>query len=128
MPDHNHTVLVVEDNRDTQEALRLFLELRGFAVRTADDGGEALAALHAGVRPCVVILDWNMPGVDGRTFCGARRHTPELAGLPVVVLSASATACQEARQYGVEACFTKPLDPDEIAAFIERYCDRSEAA
>src|SRR5437660_6387752 len=63
---HQHTILIVDDDADTREALAALLSLEEhMRVQTAAGGREALAAIAAGFAPCVVLLDYRMPGVDG---------------------------------------------------------------
>ena len=58
-------VLVVDDNADTNEALRAILDLRGYESAAAFDGRDALTQLRAGLRPAVIVLDLAMPNLDG---------------------------------------------------------------
>ena len=65
-PHLRHTVLVVDDNQDSRDALALLLECLGFGVATAANGLEALhLMLTLGMRPCVVLVDLIMPVMDG---------------------------------------------------------------
>jgi CheY-like chemotaxis protein len=80
-------ILVVEDDPQVRQGLRRVLEAEGLAVRTADDGQEALVAL--GVRiPGLVVLDLMMPGLDGFQLVAALRDDPEWERVPVIVLTA----------------------------------------
>ena len=121
-------VLLVEDNADTRDALRLFLELRGYAVASAKDGAEALALLRDGLRPCVILLDWNMPRLDGAGFRAAQLEMRDAATVSVAVITASALGCAEARRIGLADCFVKPLDPEHIAHFVDEKCAARERA
>ncbi len=84
-----HTVLVIEDDPDVRNALTELLTGEGYEVAPASDGGEALDALRAGLRPTVILLDLMMPKVDGWDFRRAQLEDPALAPLPVVLLTAS---------------------------------------
>ncbi|HET6281370.1 MAG TPA: response regulator [Polyangia bacterium] len=83
-----HTVFVVDDDRDIREDLGDLLREEGFGVEAAWNGAEALNRLKAGFRPDVIILDIMMPVMDGKTFRGELQKLPELAGIPVIGLTA----------------------------------------
>ena len=84
------SVMIVEDDRDTREMLGRFLELEGFEVRTAANGKLALQTLHEDVlHPCVIILDLMMPVMNGWQFREIQRTDPDLAEIPVVVVTAA---------------------------------------
>ncbi len=88
MTREQHPVLVVEDEPDIRDLMVAILESEGYTVRAAADGAEALAQLQLGNPPCVILLDLMMPVMDGWTFCREKQKFPELAAIPVVVVSA----------------------------------------
>lgn len=119
-------VLVVEDDRDTREVLRLILEMEGMSVMEAADGLEALESLHqmqesARARPCAVVLDVMMPRCSGPEFRRRQLADPQLAGIPVIVLSAVA---DQVNVEGLKAFarIPKPFDPDELLTVIRSAC------
>jgi len=71
-----HKILLVEDNLQLREMYKLFLEMHGFEVRTANDGSEGLAAAKAEA-PDLIFLDIMMPRVDGLQVLTALRHDPQ---------------------------------------------------
>lgn len=80
-------VLVVEDDRDVRELLVEALAAEGYEVSSAIDGADALAKLDR--KPTdLIVLDLMMPGMDGFAFRERQRERSEIAGIPVVVLSA----------------------------------------
>ena len=81
------SILVVEDTLDTRESLAFILRHKGYEVRTAADGQEALEQLKAGARPDLILLDLMMPTMDGWEFTNRLRQHPALASIPVVVVS-----------------------------------------
>ncbi|RYC29625.1 response regulator [Lichenibacterium minor] len=81
------TVLVVDDDADTRQRLRAFLEKDGWGVIEAENGREGLDRVEAG-RPGVILLDLTMPVMDGFTFLQHLRGRPDCVDLPVVVLTA----------------------------------------
>src|SRR6185295_5189762 len=87
----SHRLLLVEDEPDIREPLRELLEDEGFAVRTANNGQDALTALGQGELPEVIIADLLMPVMNGLEMLERLRADPRLAALPIIFLSASST-------------------------------------
>jgi CheY-like chemotaxis protein len=83
------TILVVDDETQLREVLALALELEGYAVVQAADGVDALLALQGGALPDAIVLDLEMPLMPGWEFRAAQLRDPAIAGIPVLVLSAS---------------------------------------
>lgn len=105
------TILVVDDSRVVRKAARRILETLGFQVREAEDGAQALAACRAAM-PRAVLLDWNMPVLDGIGFLRAARAEfgPDR---PVVVLCTTEAAMErimEALEAGAQEYIMKPFD------------------
>lgn len=89
MPARDVPVLVVEDDDDTREVLRLLLEDDGYRVREARDGAEGLGALRASRESLVVVVDWWMPLMDGLQMLGAAAKLPHGRRHRYVLLSAT---------------------------------------
>jgi two-component system response regulator CpxR len=87
-----HTLLVVDDDRDMREALRDVLVEEGYRVVLAADGKVALGLLPSLPRPCGVILDITMPVMSGIEFYRAMIAAPDLADIPVVFLTSDPSA------------------------------------
>lgn len=115
-----HTVLVIEDEEDLREMMRDALELNGYSVATAQDGGEALAELSRIEHLCLVILDLLMPGMNGWDFFATMRKRPELASIPVVVHSSAATGAPA----GVTRVLQKPLELNRLLSVVHEYCEK----
>ncbi len=113
-----HTVLVVEDEEDLREMMRLALELNGYTVVTAADGRDALAAIARIDRLCLVLLDLVMPGMNGWDFFAEFRARPALASVPVVVHSSAPNGAPA----GVTRVVSKPLDLARLLAVVGEYC------
>ena len=119
-------VLVVDDTAQIRMLLRLNLELDGFEVVEADDGAVAIGLLHewAGTErmPDLVTLDALMEPVDGWTTVAAIRRDPRLQHLPLLMITASVQAHQQARaeNLGVDAFVSKPFDPQAVVELIEQ--------
>ena len=114
-------VLVVDDDPVIVELLVLNLELEGHEAITAHDGREALA-LAREAAPDLLLLDVMMPELDGFAVCRALRDDPEMAHLPVVLLSARAQESDLVRgtAAGADAYVTKPFDPFELVRLLEQ--------
>ena len=80
------TVLVVEDDADVREVICEILEGEGCRPVGVRDGNEALRALRSGLRPCLIVLDMLMPGMDGWQFRRTQKADEELAKIPVIVV------------------------------------------
>ena len=114
------TVLVVDDDADVTDTMREILEDEGHRVLVADNGIRALEITRE-ERPDLVLLDLEMPEMDGRHFLSEVRATPELARVQVVVVSGSS----DARSLGAETV-TKPLRLDTLLGLIDRVAHAAE--
>ena len=116
-------VLVVDDDPVIRRLLELNLELDGHEVSLAEDGRQGLDALIADP-PDLVLLDVMMPELDGFEVCAAARahDDPTVASTPIVLLSAKAQNAdlEAGSDVGADAYVTKPFDPLELVAEVER--------
>ena len=114
-------MLIVEDDADSRTMLVTILNLRGYRTVTASNGAEALreAGEH---RPCVILLDLQMPVMDGEAFRAAQLADAALRDIPVVLITAHNNGPAKARQLGVTCCVTKPIKVDEVLAQVVRHC------
>ena len=116
-------VLVVDDNRINQMVARKGLERAGASVETAGDGQQALDRLRAGPEDFdVVLMDIQMPVMDGLTAARAIREDPALRHLPVIALSAGVLPEEReaAHQAGMHEFLAKPLDFDALVSTVLR--------
>jgi DNA-binding response OmpR family regulator len=106
------TVLVADDDADILRFMEINLRLEGFQVITARDGADALAKAVA-VRPDLVLLDVQMPGLDGYTICARIRADASLAGVAVIIVTANygSAAVEAARRAGADDFLVKPFLP-----------------
>src|SRR5215467_7421883 len=114
------TILVVDDSPDMRRYLRLLLELERYRVETAGDGGEALRRLDEGCSPALVLLDLQMPGLDG---LGTLRHMRKLyPDLKIIICSAEddPEKLQLAAELGAHAHLSKPVHHLYLSAAVER--------
>ncbi len=113
-------ILIVDDDNDVRSALSEMLEEEGFAVEGAHNGREALARLRAGgAHPAVILLDLMMPGMDGWDFRSEQMRDPKLAGVPVVIVSASGFSHESIRtQFRPAAYVEKPIERNALLDVI----------
>jgi CheY-like chemotaxis protein len=114
-------VLVVDDDKDIRETLQELLEDEGYAVATARNGAEALERLRD-VHPGLVVLDLFMPVMDGVEFRRRQLADPEIAGVPVVVISAAASLEERVAPMRPEGHLEKPIRLESLLGYIARFC------
>jgi CheY-like chemotaxis protein len=83
------SVLIIDDDSGSREALAELLVDEGYGVATAEDGADGLAYLRTGHRPQVILLDLMMPGIDGWDFRAEQKRDEVLARIPVIAISAA---------------------------------------
>ncbi len=112
------TVLVIDDDPMVQHLLRGHLEAEHFKVLSATDGVEGLT-LARETRTSVIILDIHLPRLDGWTVLAQLKSDPDLAGIPVIMLSVEE---QRARGFSFGACeyLIKPVEPDRLVSVVKR--------
>lgn len=112
-------VLIIEDDTEIREALSDILVSEGYAVQTANNGQEGLDYLKSqNEKPGIIILDLMMPIMDGWHFRDHQLQDPELAKIPVVVVTADGNASQKAKTMNATAGLKKPIDLDEFLETI----------
>jgi two-component system chemotaxis response regulator CheY len=120
MPDAESTrgpLLIVDDDEPVRDVMREVLEERGYLVACASNGQEALRMLQHDPRPRLILLDLMMPVMNGWELLRELRQRAELAGIPVVVLSALGRAGAPS---GVPS-MAKPLNTEALVRLVEEY-------
>jgi CheY-like chemotaxis protein len=118
-------VLVADDDRDIRETVRELLELEGWPVVTARNGAEALEAMRR-TRPALVLLDLVMPVMDGEEVCRRCQGDPELADIPLVIVSAAVGREERVRRLGAAGSLEKPVRIDTLLDVVRRFCGAPE--
>ncbi|HET9484428.1 MAG TPA: PAS domain S-box protein [Xanthomonadales bacterium] len=110
-------VLVVDDNTDSANSMKLLLELRGYTVAAAHDGDAAIATAQS-FAPDVVLLDIGLPGKSGYDVARELRANPRMAGVHVIAVTGYGAEGdrQRAIEAGVDEHLVKPVDPDTLFA------------
>ncbi len=111
-------ILIVDDDRAILEAERLVLTEYGFPVREAHDGAEALRAIDI-EPPAMIVLDVQMPGIDGPTF--ARELRTRLRHVPLVILTGAPDPKREADRCNAEAFLRKPFHAEDLLRLVRRF-------
>jgi two-component system cell cycle response regulator DivK len=115
-------ILIVDDTPANLRLAEFLLKRNGFTVATAHDATEAWARLEA-EKPSLVLMDIQLPGVDGFTLTGQIRKRADLARIPIVAMTAYAMAGDEtrAREAGCDGYISKPINPETFAARVRGY-------
>jgi CheY-like chemotaxis protein len=114
-------ILIVEDNPDSRETLTMVIEGMGYAVSAVSNGREALEYLRTHSLPCLILLDLMMPVMDGWEFRDRQRQDPELADIPILVVSA-VNDPDQIRAVGAVDYLKKPIDFDVLGQRVEQFC------
>jgi CheY-like chemotaxis protein len=107
-------VLIVEDEPELRDVLVQVVRDAGFPVLASDEGRKALE-LAASIRPCAIVLDLVMQGMNGWEFLDERRRMPALARTPVVVITGGSAADIDAA-----AVLRKPFDAGDLVSTLRR--------
>ncbi len=118
------SVLIVEDDRNIQELLQLYLEKEGYAVTVASDGGLGLSKFRA-IKPDLVLLDVMMPVMDGWEVCRTIRAE---SAIPIIMLTAKGETDDKVQglKNGADDYVTKPFEMKELLARIEAVLRRAD--
>ena len=119
VPPAHRPVLIVEDDGELRDMMAQLLTIEGFEAVAVANGREALAYLQNAARPDVILLDLMMPVMDGWEFRRQQKADPDLAPVPVIVLSAldPARAAVDATAF-----LKKPLDFDRLLELVRTHC------
>jgi CheY-like chemotaxis protein len=115
-------VLLVEDTEDNRMMMRRLLELSGYRVSEAVNGIEAVRAAERET-PNIILMDLSLPIIDGLAATRRIRQLPDMAGVPIIAVSAHDTADfhAEALAAGCDAYITKPIDYTELEDLISDF-------
>jgi CheY-like chemotaxis protein len=111
--------MIADDSEDARDMYGEYLTSQGYRVMTAADGVDALQRARA-ARPDIILMDLQMPRLDGWEAIRQLKTDRRTASIPVVAVSAHAqdSARAEARAAGADACLTKPCLPPQVLMMI----------
>ena len=118
------TILYIEDNRDNRMLVRRILEAEGYEVLEAEDGLSGLEMARA-MRPSLILMDINLPEVDGYELTAQFKLMPETRDMPIVALTANVMKGdrEKSLEAGCSGYIQKPIDvdllPAQLAAFLK---------
>ena len=115
-------ILVVEDQPDSRQIIRDMLTGTDYEITEAENGEEALTAI-AKQRPDLILMDIQLPIMDGYTATNQIKANPALRSIPIIAVTSYALASEEkkARAAGCDDYVTKPFSPRELLAKIRQY-------
>jgi len=115
-------ILVVEDNEQNMYLMTFILEKNGYEVVQARDGREGIE-LATSVKPTLILLDIELPVMDGYAVVRELRGNPELAGVPIVAVTSYAMAGDRERVLaaGCTGYIEKPINPDTFIDELKEY-------
>lgn len=121
-------ILIVDDEPDIGRILGLILRAAGFEVAAVDGGRDALAHLASSATD-LVLLDVTMPEIDGFETLRRIREAPATARLPVLMLTANASAADRTRaqSLGADDFIAKPFDPADVVERVRTRLDAGDA-
>jgi two-component system cell cycle response regulator DivK len=116
------TILLVEDNERNRKLVRTILEFRGYEVIECDDGAPSLELARAH-KPSLVLMDIQLPTMDGITALGRLRADPDTATIPVIAVTASVTPGERDRvaAAGFNGYVSKPIDVSTFGEMVDRH-------
>ena len=118
-------ILVVDDDRNICELLRLYIEKEGFTVVIANDGRQALEVFESD-KPDLIMLDIMLPELDGWQVC---REIRKISTIPIIMLTAKDETFDKVLglELGADDYMTKPFDPKELIARIKAVIRRTQS-
>ena len=117
-----HTILLIEDNEQNRYLVTFLLQSRGYAVVSAPDGPSGIALARELV-PALVLLDVQLPGMDGHAVARELRRIEPLRDVPIVAVTSYAMVGdrEKALEAGCTGYLEKPIDPDTFVAQVEGF-------
>lgn len=114
-------ILIIDDDRDQTDVLALRLQKLGFSSSTAHEGRRGLQKAHD-EHPDLVLLDLNLPDIDGFDVCREISDSPDTCGMPVIIVSGKDgdNIVRDCRAAGSEFFIRKPYDPNVLLTIIEQ--------
>jgi two-component system cell cycle response regulator DivK len=118
----NTTILIIEDNEQNRYVATFLLRARGYQILHAENGAIGID-LAGRMRPNLILLDIQLPGMDGYTVAGILKNDPALKHIPIVAITSYAMSGDREKimATGVEGYLEKPINPETFASEIESF-------
>ena len=113
-------ILIVEDNSDVRRLYAIALNQRGFEVKLAANGAEAVERISNGEKPDVILLDWLMPLMDGGEVISRLNGDGASSSMQIIVISGQPEPPPESRDPRIQCWLSKPVSIDELVNEIQR--------
>ena len=120
----SHKILIVEDNENNRSLFRDILSFHGYQVTVASDGKEGVA-LAQQLMPDLILMDIQMPGMDGMTAGCILKEDPATSGLKVIALTSFAMQGDEQKflQAGFDGYLSKPISTRELPVLVQKWLE-----
>jgi DNA-binding response OmpR family regulator len=118
LQDEGIPVIIAEDDPVWRKLVTTVIELGGFRTIVTTDGDEAMWALRAQMKPCIAVIDWTMPGMDGAEICRRMRESNRSVYIIMVTSRDSKKDTVLGINQGADDYLVKPSDPEELLARI----------
>ncbi len=124
MPDKN--VMVVEDNEKNRKLMRVVLRAKGYNIIEATTGEEALNLLK-NQKPDIILMDIQLPGIDGLTLIKQIKASAITKDIPIIAVTAYAMKGDEQKilETGCNAYVSKPVNTQELPLIVEKYINKT---
>lgn len=125
MQNEKGTILYVEDNPENRMLIRRVLLAEGYTLMEADTAGQALDLLQTN-QPNLILMDINMPDIDGYTLTAQIKSIPDFEQIPIIALTANVMRGDREKtlQAGCDGYIQKPVDIDLLSLEIEKFLAR----
>lgn len=115
-------ILLIEDNTDLRETLEDILRYEGYNIISVANGEQAIQHLKSQPTPCLILLDLMMPVMSGWEFRSQQLRDPEIAAIPVVIISGAGDVQKQAALLNVAEFLTKPIEVSLLLEVVRRHC------
>jgi len=128
MNEQKAMIVIVDDDPDILDAMRLLLEMEGYAVVTTQKADSLKRLIEEGTLPNLILLDVLLSGKDGRVVCQELKCQEKIKNIPIIIVSAHPSAAKNAMRYGAEDFIAKPFNIDELLQKVKKYVERPNFA
>ena len=119
-----HKIFIIEDDRDIRECFRMTLESEGYSTESFENGRDAIARLDHSAEPCLILLDFMMPVMNGTEFMKKFAKFPTtVIPTPVFLCTAGGTE-KDSISMGCCGFIKKPVDLDILLMIVQKHCQK----